>query len=86
MGGGLESAGDEGEKKMEQTMKWIPPTGWITDRQPEENGYYLTTVKEENGTLDVDINQFWDGHWPDVELLRNKVIAWTTLPEPEEER
>ena len=65
-------------------MRWIPPAGWITDKDPKESGFYLTTVRNEIGQVYVDIEQYWDGKWPDVELRGLTVIAWTTLPEPEE--
>ena len=33
----------------------------------------------------VDIDQYYNGRWPDVELAGNKVMAWAPLPEPWEE-
>lgn len=49
---------------------WIP----VTERLPEERGYYLTTTK--NGEVYCD---YWDeDNFNRTEL----VIAWMPLPEP----
>lgn len=60
---------------------WIP----VSERLPEENGGYLTTVKELNYEEHVTIS-FFDKYdmrgWQHVHMLAEKVTAWKPLPEP----
>lgn len=60
---------------------WIP----VSERLPEENGYYLITVKELNYEEHVTIS-FFDKYdmrgWQHVHMLTEKVTAWKPLPEP----
>ena len=69
------------EKSKMNEIVWTP----ATEQLPKAGGYYLTTVRGERGMIFVDIDQYYNGRWPDVELAGNKVLAWAPLPEPWEE-
>lgn len=68
-------------------MDDVENDGWISvsERLPEENGYYLITVKKLNYEEHVTIS-FFDKYdmrgWQHVRMLTEKVTAWKSLPEP----
>lgn len=58
--------------------QWIP----CSERLPEENGYYLITIKFYHLHNEVTIGcSFEDGEWFKV-YKDDKVLAWMPLPEP----
>ena len=63
--------------KLIQDLNESNAEGWITDRDPEEEGYYIIT--ERRGTTDVVGEDEWfDGGWENG----GSVLAWMPLPEP----
>lgn len=62
--------------------------GWIlcSERLPEEDGRYLTTVRYYNGLIKCFDLYLSDEEWlideDDEEFSCGKVIAWQPLPEP----
>ena len=57
-------------KALEQEPKWIP----VSERLPEENGYYLTTTM---------YHRVYCDYWEEERFNRTEVvIAWMPLPEP----
>ena len=59
--------------KRDAQQEWIP----VTERQPDEDGYYLVTGKKRA----VHITGYSNGWWYGGE----KPIAWIPLPEPYKE-
>lgn len=58
--------------------------GWIpcSERLPEENGYYLITIKYYHLHNNVTMGCFFDdGEWWKIDK-DDKVIAWQPLPDP----
>lgn len=66
---------------VKENNDWIP----ASKRLPEENGYYLITVKELNYGEHVTMS-FFDKYdmrgWQHVHMVNKKVTAWKSLPEP----
>lgn len=58
------------ENSSENPKKWIP----VSERLPEENGYYLTTTMYHEVYCD-----FWE---EDRFNRTEEIIAWMPLPEP----
>ena len=57
-------------KALEQEPRWIP----VSERLPEENGYYLTTTM---------YHEVYCDYWEEERFNRTEaVIAWMPLPEP----
>ena len=57
------------------TQKWIP----VSERLPEEKGFYLVSVKNEHNRRYSKSCWFYgNGNW----FARQEVIAWMPLPEP----
>ena len=54
--------------------KWIP----VSERLPEELGYYLTSTEYH----DVLSDFFCDGKWETAERFWYNVEAWMPLPDP----
>lgn len=60
---------------------WIP----VSERPPEENDYYLITVKELNYGEHVTMsffNKYDMRGWQHVHMANKKVTAWQPLPGP----
>lgn len=55
---------------------------WITDKEPTENGVYLTTLKVE-GDVYVVLSAYNDKGW--VIGTGSIVVAWMDLPKPYQE-
>lgn len=63
---------DNAIKALEQEPRWIP----VSERLPEENGYYLTTTMYHEVYCDC---------WEEERFNRTEaVIAWMPLPKPYE--
>ena len=72
-------------RKLQQQPRWIP----VSEKLPEENGYYLVTIKwkgKYSGTvyIETDVVEY------DKKIKKwicgdGKVIAWMPLPEPYKE-
>jgi hypothetical protein len=57
-------------KQLREQTGWIP----VSDKVPEDNGYYLTT------TMFCEV---YCDHWTEVSFDRQEtVIAWMPLPKP----
>ena len=61
----------------------IDYTGWISvsERLPEEDGWYLVTVQGYETVTDVSLYSADGCAWGDVST-KQKVIAWMPLPKP----
>jgi hypothetical protein len=58
--------------------RWIP----VTERLPEEDGYYECTVKTQWSNHNFVNQAYWSlKKWSEVARSK-KVLAWRTLPEP----
>lgn len=57
--------------------RWIP----VSEALPEENGCYLVTVKNDHERRYSKTAWFCNGSWT---MVRQKVIAWRSLPAPYE--
>lgn len=77
-------------KKETVEIPWIP----CRARLPEESGYYLACVYDEEAD-DYDIRKNWFAHRADYDIDKSewrelyhdeKVVAWTALPEPYKEK
>ena len=75
------------KEEQDQTIELIKSFDWVpvSERLPEENGYYLITVKELNYGEHVTMS-FFDKYdmrgWQHVHMVNKKVTAWKSLPEP----
>lgn len=65
-------------KKEWANEGWVP----VSEKPPEEDGYYLVSVRNEHGRGYSKTARFCQGTWP---LVRQKVLAWRRLPKPYEE-
>jgi len=69
-------------KALEQEPRWIP----VSERLPEKEGRYLTTILNEYDNelrYIMTCDYFSNGCWcPDDECASDNVIAWMPLPEP----
>lgn len=65
------------EKDAEPVRRWIP----CSERLPEEDGYYITTMNGEICGCDHEITSmcgYENGKWDEGDM----VIAWMPLPDP----
>lgn len=77
----IEALMAEGEVYDIEYSPWIP----VSERMPEENGFYLATCDGEICGEDEPISgmaEFENGKWVDDEDDYQCVLAWMPLPEP----
>ncbi len=71
-------------KERSQNGEWIP----VSERIPEENGYYIATVIGLNNEREIDYCYLLDGEWRMAtdgsfdKFDDGDVIAWMFLPAP----
>ena len=74
---GIEALMAEGEIYDIDYTGWIP----VSERLPEEDGWYLVTVQGYETVTDVSLYSADGCAWGDVST-KQKVIAWLPLPKP----
>ena len=71
-------------KQLREQTSWIP----VSERLPEENGFYLVTydgeICGENEPF-TGLAEYENGKWVDDEEDYQCVLAWMPLPEPYKE-
>lgn len=74
--------------KIEKAPSVIPKSAWIpvTERLPEKEGTYLTTIDEYIMTSSYFPNCKHGSKWcPDDVIASDNILAWMPLPEPYKE-
>lgn len=62
------------------SKKLSVPEGWIKDKPPAENNYYLVYEKIEDDSNIICVEQYKDGEWINLDPGQ-EVIAWMPSPE-----
>lgn len=62
------------------SKKLSVPVGWIKDKPPAENNYYLVHEKIEDDSEIICVEEYRDGEWINLDPGQ-EVIAWMPSPE-----
>lgn len=62
------------------SKKLSVPVGWIKDKPPAENNYYLVYEKIEDDSKIICVEEYRDGEWIHLDPGQ-EVIAWMPSPE-----